>query len=221
MKTNKMKVAVIGALALVAMASGLLPTWKMTRVAAQEANECQYPKFELTVHRGPSAQDQARDESLAVAPSDQYAELAPADGPEGRIEGTWRVTQVFGPPINDRNSALFTFGAGRDTNEGPVVHSDTFYFIPTPSCIGSQGVWRRTGERSFIGTHEAFCFDSTKNFDPGGNIKFRYAVTLNDTGTNLTGRARIELLDVAGKLLFFSDFTLNGVRMQAEAPPNP
>jgi hypothetical protein len=132
-----------------------------------------------------------------------------------RIEGTWRAkgTFDFGEDI-----ALFTFGAGKNANNGITVHSDNLFFVPVPSCLPAHGVWKRTGDRTFIGTDEGFCFDSTQNFDPAGKIKFKYSVKLNKQGTEFTGNLHVEGYDVNNNLVFSADATLQGKRMIAEAP---
>jgi hypothetical protein len=90
--------------------------------------------------------------------------------------------------------------------------------VPTPSCLPAQGVWKRTGERSFIGTDEGFCFDSNSGFDPAGKIKFRYSINLNKQGTEFTGNLTVEGYDVLDNLVFSDTATLHGARMIAEGP---
>ena len=140
-----------------------------------------------------------------------------SDDPDdkSRIEGTWRATGTFG---FGNDAVLFTFGAGKNPNSGITVHSDNLFFVPTPSCLPAHGVWKRTGDRSFIGTDEGFCFDSTSNFDPAGKIKFRYSINLNKQGTEFTGNLTVEGYDVLDNLVFSDTATLHGARMIAEAP---
>jgi hypothetical protein len=142
------------------------------------------------------------------------------DDDRSSLEGTWRATETF-PDGTFR--VLFTFGAGKNGNNGIVVHSDELFFVPSPSCLTSQGVWKRTGERRFIATDEGFCFDSSgqpPTFDPFGKIKFESAIRLNNQGTEFTGNMHIEAFDLDGNLVFSTDADLHGVRMRAEAPPN-
>jgi hypothetical protein len=142
------------------------------------------------------------------------------DNDRNSLEGTWRATETFGP--EEVFKVLFTFGAGKDDN-GTVVHSDELFFVPSPSCLTAQGVWKRTGERRFIATDEGFCFDSSgqpPTFEPAGKIKFKSAIGLNNQGTEFTGTMHIEGFDVDGNLVFSADADLHGVRMRAEAPPH-
>jgi hypothetical protein len=143
------------------------------------------------------------------------------DDDKNALEGTWRATETFAS--GDVFRVLFTFGAGKNANNGVVVHSDELFFVPSPSCLPSQGVWKRSGDRRFIATDEGFCFDSSgqpPTFDPFGKIKFESSIRLNNQGTEFTGTMHIEGFDVDGNLVFSDDANLHGVRMRAEAPPN-
>lgn len=140
-----------------------------------------------------------------------------------RLEGTWRADGTFSSGNVDK--ALFTFGAGKNRNNGTVVHSDNFFFVPPASCLSAQGVWKRAVERRFIGTDEGFCFDTSDpsklySFDPFGNIKFRFEIELNRQGTEFDGSLHIDAFDVDGNLVFSDDAAIHGVRMRAEAPPH-
>jgi len=145
--------------------------------------------------------------------------LAPGKSDDGddknKIEGTWRAIGTFG---FGEDVALFTFGAGKNANSGITVHSDNFFFVPSPSCLPAHGVWRKGGDKTFIGTDEGFCFDSTSNFDPAGKIKFRYSVTLNKAGTEFNGNLTVEGYDTFDNLVFSDTATLHGTRMVAEGP---
>ena len=97
------------------------------------------------------------------------------DRDKGEFGGTYRAIETFSDGSTAR--ALFTFGPGK--NGGIVVHSDELFFVPFPSCISSQGVWKRTDERRLIATDEAFCFDTSTQpftFDPFGKLKFQSAI---------------------------------------------
>lgn len=131
------------------------------------------------------------------------------------LEGTWRGTETFG---SDSFKILYTFGAGKNANNGIVVHSDELFLVGSPSCLSAQGVWKRTGERRFIATDEGFCFDTFNGFAPAGKIKFKVGITLNSQGNEFIGTEHVEAYDPDGTLVFTTDGTLHGVRMRAEAP---
>jgi hypothetical protein len=140
------------------------------------------------------------------------------DGPKDKIEGTWRATETF--PDASVFKVLFTFSAGRDDKSGTAIHSDELYFTGGPSCFPSQGVWKRTGDRTFIATDEGFCFDpyGSPIFAPAGKILFKSAVTLNRQGTSFDGTMSVEAFDVNGISVFTANAILHGDRMLAEGP---
>jgi hypothetical protein len=146
------------------------------------------------------------------------ANQAADDGPKDKIEGTWRATETFDP--QDIFKVLFTFSAGRDDKNGTTLHTDELYFTGGPSCFPSQGVWKRSGDRTFIVTDEGFCFDplSTPIFAPAGKIRFKSAITLNNQGTAFDGNMHIDGLDTDGNVVFTADAILHGERMRAEGP---
>jgi hypothetical protein len=137
-------------------------------------------------------------------------------GDKNALEGTWRATETFDPESIFK--VLFTFSAGRDANSGTAIHSDELYLTGGPSCLPSQGVWKRAGDRDFIATDEGFCFDPFNVFAPAGKIKFKSAITLNSQGTAFDGTMHVEAFDVEGGLVFMADAALHGERMRAEAP---
>lgn len=148
---------------------------------------------------------------LATGPSASIPASEADDDDKGRLEGTWRSTESFGDVAF---RVLYTFGAGKNPNNGIVVHSDELFLVAAPSCLNSQGVWKRTGERRFTATDEGFCFDTNAGFAPAGKIKFEAAIRLNQPGNEFDGTLHIEGFDVDGNLVFSDDAVLHGVRMR-------
>ena len=145
-------------------------------------------------------------------------QAAADDGPKDKIEGTWRATETF--PDSSVFKVLFTLSAGRDDKSGTTIHSDELYFTGGPSCFPSQGVWKRTGDRTFIVTDEGFCFDpfGSPIFAPAGKIQFKSAITLNRQGSAFDGTMHVEAFDTNGISVFTADAVLHGDRMLAEGP---
>jgi hypothetical protein len=137
------------------------------------------------------------------------------DGP--RVEGTWRSTGTFNSGFVVRS--LFTFGAGKNANNGIVIETWNTQLTASPSCGAAQGVWKKIGARMFIVTQEAFCFDTFNDFAPAGYVNAKVVITLNESGTEYSGSAHIEIFDVNGTLVFADDGTDVAVRMRTEAPP--
>jgi len=154
-------------------------------------------------------------QAAGSTPANQSSQANDDDGPKNRIEGTWRAD----PEIFSDFKGLLTFGAGRDANQGIVVSSINFSFTGPFSCLNEQGTWKKAGDRSFIGTDEGFCFDSSNpGFLPAGKVKLRYAINLNKAGTQFDGTAQAEILDTFGNVLESFGGPVHAVRMQAEAP---
>jgi hypothetical protein len=184
--------------------------WEKLARLSQNHSSANQSESAVTIDRAAATDD-------SQTPLDQTSIIA-ADTPKTRLEGTWIITQSMGRDFSE--TSFYTFGAGKDANEGVAAFSDQFLFVPNPSCLPGQGVWKRTADRSYIGTHESVCYDTDNGFAPAGFLKFRYSLTLNDPGTALTGRAHLEAFDPDGNPVPFSaDLTLRGVRMQAQAPP--
>ena len=140
------------------------------------------------------------------------------DGVRGTLEGTWRATETFDDGSVFR--VLYTFGAGKNSKNGVVTHTDELFLTAAPSCLPAQGVWKRTGERKVIVTDEGFCFDTLNGFAPDGKIKFEASIKLNNQGTEFNGTLHIEGFLVDDTLVFSADAILHGIPMLAEAPPH-
>jgi hypothetical protein len=143
------------------------------------------------------------------------------DDDDPALEDTWRATETFGDGSVFR--VLFTFGAGRNRNNGVVTHSDELFLVAAPSCLTAQGVWKRTTGRNYIATDEAFCFDTNNGFAPAGKVQFKTAIKLNRRGTEFNGNMHVDGFDLnpdTGDLIlvFSTDAVLHGERMPAEAP---
>ena len=137
-------------------------------------------------------------------------------GPKGRLEGTWLATVTFTDGFALK--VLFTFMPGRDENEGTLVDSNEFLLTPDPIGAPDQGVWQRTAERNFIATHLAFLFNSADG-SPAGTAKVRDAITINQLGTQFTGRQFVEIFDADGNFVDSFSATMTAVKLRAEAPP--
>lgn len=151
-------------------------------------------------------------QAAPAKPATQSSETPKVDA--AGIEGTWRGN----PDIFADTKSLYTFSAGGNPHEGTAIHHSNFSFVPSPSCINEQGVWREVTHGSFISTVEAFCWDSNKGFAPAGMVRIRAAFTLSHGGMEFDGTTQIELFDVDGNLLFTETGPLHAVRMQAQAP---
>lgn len=134
------------------------------------------------------------------------------------LEGTWRTTEDVAALGLEDFPGLITFSAGAKSGKsGTVVHTDPGLVTTSLTCLPLQGVWKRTRNRTFIGTDEAFC-DETQGF---AGIRTKFSITLDRSGNEFHADYSVEFIDADGNNAF-GDFvafgTLDGVRMQAEAP---
>ena len=144
------------------------------------------------------------------------AEGTVTPGPKGRLEGTWLATVSFTDGFVLK--VLFTFMPGQNENEGTLIDTNEFLLTPDPIGTPDQGVWQRTAERNFIATHLAFLFNSSDG-SPAGTAKVRDAITINQLGTQFTGRQFVEIFDADGNFVDSFSAMMTAVKLRAEAPP--
>jgi hypothetical protein len=141
-----------------------------------------------------------------------------------KLEGTWLVTATFTDPAGiPPFKVLFTFMPGRSDGEGTLLDTNENELTPNPVCTPDQGVWERRSAREFIATHLAFCFDETSvpPGNPAGHAKVRDLIRLSKSGEEFDFSQYIEGFDQNGNTVFTGHVTGHGVRVHAEAPPQP
>ena len=130
-----------------------------------------------------------------------------------KLEGTWNVTETTGDGFQFQWH--YTFGPGRTANDGTLIATSNLDLTPDPIIVPSQGVWIKTGARTFATTRETFSFDSATGA-PVGPAKWRSAITLDATGNAFTGTEHLDVFDLDGNLVFSADDTVEGIRMEVE-----
>jgi hypothetical protein len=131
---------------------------------------------------------------------------------EPKLDGTFDAILTSG---SFREKERYTFTSGQAADDGSVIFSNEVDAIPP--CGTDQGVWAKTGPRTYALTHGAFCFDPST--ETSYTLKFREVITLGPRGNGFTGRGFLEVFDSGGNLLFSAPYTLRGTRMQVENPP--
>lgn len=151
--------------------------------------------------------------------------------PKTRLEGTYLLTATMTSAQGCDNTGcvpldplppfkvLLTFAAGASADEGILVDTSEFQLVPNPVCTPDQGSWKRTGKNQFVATHLDFCFDATANYSPAGLSKVRDEITIASSG-HLSGRQYVEGFDPSGTLVYVAELTIDGNKVQAEAPPS-
>jgi hypothetical protein len=135
-----------------------------------------------------------------------------AQSTEPVLDGTFDAILMSG---SFREKERYTFASGQTADDGSVIFSNEVDAIPP--CGTDQGVWAKTGPRTYVLTHGAFCFDPSS--ETSSTLKWREVITLGPRGNGFTGRGFLEVFDSDGNLLFSAPYTLRGTRMQAETPP--
>lgn len=131
---------------------------------------------------------------------------------EPKLDGTFNATLTSG---SFREKERYTFASGQNADNGSLIFSNEVDAIPP--CGTDQGVWAKTGSRTYTLTHGAFCFDPSS--ETSFTLKWREVITLGPGGNKFTGRGFLEVFDSDRNLLFSAAYTLRGVRMQVETPP--
>ena len=155
--------------------------------------------------------------ALALAISVGVVNFAVADLSEdsNTVDGTWLAVETCCNGGNIQYQYTITFGAGADVNSGIVVQSDSGL---AGLCMNSQGVWKRVDERTFIATYEGFCSNTARTPPNNYRIKFNASITLDESGKTFQGTESISIISPANVTSGPYKGTLQGVRMQAEAP---
>jgi hypothetical protein len=155
--------------------------------------------------------------ALALAISVGVVNFAVADLSEdsNTVEGTWQAVETCCNGGNIQYQYTITFGSGADVNSGIVVQSDSGL---AGLCMNSQGVWKRVDERTFIATYEGFCSNTARTPPNNYRIKFNASITLDESGKTFQGTESISIISAANVTSGPYTGTLQGVRMQAEAP---
>lgn len=129
--------------------------------------------------------------------------------------GTWDLTLTF----SDGSSVKSTLNVfpGRTDNDGSVLHAaEATLLLPNPTTP-EQGVWQHAGGLQFIASYKGYSVDATFEH-PAGTVGFRHAITINPDQESFTGRAKFEVKDDKGEVVFSDNLTTKGTRQRAVAP---
>lgn len=129
--------------------------------------------------------------------------------------GGWDLTLTF----SDGSSVKSTLNVfpGRTDGDGSVLHSaEATLLLPNPTT-SEQGVWQHVGGLQFIASYRGYAVDATFEH-PAGSIGFRHAITINPDQESFTGRAKFEVKDDKGEVVFSDNITTHGTRQRAVAP---
>ena len=136
--------------------------------------------------------------------------------PLPQLEGAWQVVVTLRVDAPDCKTAeIVGFGPN------PFPSFNTFHRGGTMSEFGTRvppaartpghGVWKRTGERSFVYRSEFFIFDGNGLVAASMDIRSKLRLAL--TGNRFTGISRLVMTDVSGNEQPFCA-TLSGERIR-------
>jgi hypothetical protein len=129
--------------------------------------------------------------------------------------GTWDLTLTFSD--GSQVKSTLTVFPGRADGEGSVIHAaEASLLLPNPTTP-EQGAWQHNGGLQFIASYRGYAVDE-KLEHPAGKIGFRHAITLDADQQGFSGRAKFEVLDPTGAVVFSDTAQTRGVRQRAVTP---
>jgi hypothetical protein len=102
--------------------------------------------------------------------------------------------------------------------EGSWIY--TVSFSPVGVASAGHGVWKCTGERTFLLTYLNLTFDAFSSGNPTGTLVVRQATTIDKTGKSYTGSGDYTYLDLKGNPIpsISGTFTITAQRIFVDAP---
>jgi hypothetical protein len=146
--------------------------------------------------------------ALAQAATPQGVSAENCHGPEG----SWIYTVTI-PGYSFLG--LETYSAG-----GGYSEADQLSFSPVGVASAGHGVWKCTGERTFLLTYLNLTFDAFSSGNPTGTLVVRQATTIDKTGKSYTGSGDYTYLDLKGNPIpsISGTFTITAQRIFVDAP---
>ena len=142
---------------------------------------------------------------VAMAPG---AAQADDEDAQHSIEGAWIGPTDAGPGFPPFNAA-YMFARG-----GGMVTSSSIDLSPRSLSTPGYGAWKRTGERDFLFTFNAFVFDAQGN--PSGTVKARATAVLNQSGNAWSGKFKFDVIAPNGAIVFSGGGTHTATRIKPE-----
>lgn len=150
---------------------------------------------------------------LAIAvcgtPAAAFAQAAPdCKGPEG----SWLYTVTI-PGYTFQGIETYSAGGG-------YTEADQLSFTPLAVASAGHGVWKSTGERTFLLTYRNLTFDGFSTGNPTGTLKVRQTTTLDKSGNSYTGSGDYTYYSPTGvaETSISGTFTITATRIVVEAP---
>jgi hypothetical protein len=127
-------------------------------------------------------------------------------------EGSWLyIVKIPGYTFQ----GLETYSAG-----GGYTEADQLSFNPLAVASAGHGVWKMTGEKTFVLTYLNLTFDGFSTGNPTGKLKVRQTTKIDKSGNFYTGSGDYTYYDLDGKPIpsISGTFTITATRIVMQAP---
>jgi hypothetical protein len=127
-------------------------------------------------------------------------------------EGSWLYTvKIPGYTFQ----GLETYSAG-----GGYTEADQLSFSPIAVASPGHGVWKMTGEKTFVLTYLNLTFDGFSTGNPTGKLKVRQTTKIDKSGNSYTGSGDYTYYDLDGHPIpsISGTFTITATRIVVQAP---
>jgi hypothetical protein len=148
--------------------------------------------------------------ALAVAPPVLLAEDGDHDrGNVHNLQGVW--LQQFGP---GGHLALLTFNFGGTASFD--IQGDVLF---TPVQTPEHGLWKRTGDRTFIATFLDIEYNRDAETSLYGTVKVEFGITLYPSGDQYDATIFAQETLANGQVINYGPIPAQGTRLQLTPPP--
>lgn len=148
--------------------------------------------------------------ALAVLGGPTGAFAQPSNASTQTPEGSWLYTVTI-----PSSSGPFVFlGTETYAAGGGYVEADQLSFTPGYLATAGHGVWKNTGNNTFLLTYVNLTYDATGTAT--GTSKIRQTTTM--TGRSYSGSGDYAYYDLNGNVVASGTFTITAKRILVEAP---
>jgi hypothetical protein len=129
-----------------------------------------------------------------------------------RPEGSWLYTVTI-PGYTFQGIETYSTGGG-------YTEADQLSFNPLAVASAGHGVWKMTGEKTFVLTYLNLTFDGFSTGNPTGTLKVRQTTRIDRSGNSYTGSGDYTYYDLDGNAIpsISGTFTITAKRIVVQAP---
>jgi hypothetical protein len=148
----------------------------------------------------------------AAAAQDTAASIAEFSGRPQGPEGSWLYTVKI-PGYTFQGLETYSGGGG-------YTETDQLSFSPVAVASAGHGVWKMTGENTFVLTYLNLTFDGFSTGNPTGKLKVRQTTKMDKSGNSYTGSGDYTYYDLDGHPIpsISGTFTITATRIVVQGP---